>query len=656
MNSTTLTWQNVKVEFTDSKRRNVCVLQGKSTLMDVLAARALHGGTVHPQSRVLVNGSRMAPSEFVRMRAFVPQEDRLVACLTARETVTLHAELDLPPRTSAASRAACVDQVLHEMGLSKQQHTLVGGNLGGGVSLRGLSGGQKRRLNIASRIVAAPPVVFLIILYLKVYAARSHTVITTLHQPSSAIWIEIDKAWCRTYFNGELGLRYIPERNGLPSDWVMDLMSPGMALVIQQGQDDGDCKTADSVRERLEAAAARFQSRWGGSAPDQDKKVGNVATANGASAPNFDVAVINGDTANTANGGSFAKVAIGSNEGNDGGIVPKEDCNEASSRSDGGAVAAAGCCGGGGGAAAAAACGGAPVDAAAADVSSQVAAAGRSTWLHQFVVLLKREVQMITRNRADAAGRMVTCMLTGLLQGLVFLNLNNEGTAWQSRLGCIFLNLIIVTELPFISMGLILSDAWLLIREAAEGMYSATACYAARLVVNTVLNSLNAAVYALTAYGLAGLRPGGEHILVFVVILVLSHLIMCQIMAFGAVVLPNQDTAFMFAVALAVWHILLANFPFRWKDISWSWVAALRFGSPMYFSFGSLVGNEFGGRTLPCPLRSGPICISDGDDVVALYKDYSLGTTLVVLAAWWVGLHALTLGAMAAWRIRQLRG
>ncbi len=52
--------------------------------------------------------------------------------------------------------------VLRVMGLSHHSHTMVGGMMPGGVPLRGLSGGQKRRLNIACRIVVAPPVVFLV--------------------------------------------------------------------------------------------------------------------------------------------------------------------------------------------------------------------------------------------------------------------------------------------------------------------------------------------------------------------------------------------------------------------------------------------------------------------------------------------------------------
>ncbi len=42
---------------------------------------------------------------------------------------------------------------------------------------------------------------------------------------------------------------------------------------------------------------------------------------------------------------------------------------------------------------------------------------------------------MITRNPADAAGRMLTCMFMALLEGVVFLALTDSGDAYQAKLG-----------------------------------------------------------------------------------------------------------------------------------------------------------------------------------------------------------------------------
>ena len=47
------------------------------------------------------------------------------------------------------------------MGLGTHHKTLVGGVLPGGLMLRGLSGGERKRLSIAVGILAAPSVVFL---------------------------------------------------------------------------------------------------------------------------------------------------------------------------------------------------------------------------------------------------------------------------------------------------------------------------------------------------------------------------------------------------------------------------------------------------------------------------------------------------------------
>jgi ABC-type multidrug transport system ATPase subunit len=94
------------------------------------------------------------------------------------------------------------------MGLKHKQRTMVGGTLPGGLMLRGLSGGERKRLSIAAGILAAPSIVFLdeptsgldsfaaltVMGYLKRMARdNGHVVIASIHQPRSAIWSMFDK-------------------------------------------------------------------------------------------------------------------------------------------------------------------------------------------------------------------------------------------------------------------------------------------------------------------------------------------------------------------------------------------------------------------------------------------------------------------------------
>lgn len=79
----------------------------------------------------------------------------------------------------------------------------VGGVLPGGLLLRGLSGGERKRLSIAAGIVATPSVIFLdeptsgldsfaaltVMRYLQKMAHEArHIVIASIHQPRSSIW------------------------------------------------------------------------------------------------------------------------------------------------------------------------------------------------------------------------------------------------------------------------------------------------------------------------------------------------------------------------------------------------------------------------------------------------------------------------------------
>jgi ABC-type multidrug transport system ATPase subunit len=72
-----------------------------------------------------------------------------------------YAGIILPNSWSAARRAARIDEVVRAMGLSGALNTLVGGQVPGGLYHRGLSGGERKRLSLATGILAAPSVVFL---------------------------------------------------------------------------------------------------------------------------------------------------------------------------------------------------------------------------------------------------------------------------------------------------------------------------------------------------------------------------------------------------------------------------------------------------------------------------------------------------------------
>jgi hypothetical protein len=49
-----------------------------------------------------------------------------------------------------------------------------------------------------------------------------------------------------------------------------------------------------------------------------------------------------------------------------------------------------------------------------------------------------------------------------------------------------------------------------------------------------------------------------------------------QVLAFAAVVTPNQDVAFMLAIAWTAVNLLMSNFMVRYKDMTQSWFSQLR--------------------------------------------------------------------------------
>ncbi|EWC45232.1 hypothetical protein DRE_05959 [Drechslerella stenobrocha 248] len=175
---------------------------GKTTLLNLLARRI---NNVTSSGKIHVNGDELSRSTFRRISSYVEQEDHLIGSLTARETLDFSAKLALSRSISGAERRRRIDALLASFGLVGNQTTLVGTPI-----RRGLSGGQKRRLGVASSLITCPKILFLdeptsgldsvasfeVISYLKDVCKKNRLiVICSIHQPSTATFNLFDSLY-----------------------------------------------------------------------------------------------------------------------------------------------------------------------------------------------------------------------------------------------------------------------------------------------------------------------------------------------------------------------------------------------------------------------------------------------------------------------------
>lgn len=86
-----------------------------------------------------------------QIAGYVTQDDHLLSNLTVRETLTYAALLKLPRNLSTDEKLKQVEAVIQELRLTKVANTLIGGPF-----IRGVSGGERRRVSIGLQLLTNP--------------------------------------------------------------------------------------------------------------------------------------------------------------------------------------------------------------------------------------------------------------------------------------------------------------------------------------------------------------------------------------------------------------------------------------------------------------------------------------------------------------------
>ena len=262
---------------------------GKTTALNVLAQRVA-ATKADVKGKVMVNGQEMNQATLRQLSCYVEQEDALIGSLTVRETVDFAARLASPGKISKKERKARVDDLIDAFGLRHQANTIVGTPL-----QKGISGGQKRRLSVASQLVTSPKILFLdeptsgldsaasheVMSYISTVAKQHQIiVIASIHQPSSTTFAIFDRVLFlsqgKACFYGPTGeVSSYFERIGRPipihinpAEFILDTLNTDFA------------KDSDHAQQQL----FNIQTSWNNS-PERTNLLNRVSSVDASEKP-----------------------------------------------------------------------------------------------------------------------------------------------------------------------------------------------------------------------------------------------------------------------------------------------------------------------------------------------------------------------------------
>lgn len=249
--------KNVSFTFPDGTLalRDINISENKGTLFGIMGASGagkttlinIMSGILQPNSgSVEINGYDIheSPEEIKGVIGHVSQEDLLIEELTVFENLYYNARLSFGQKTVSEIRHM-VTQMLRSLNLNQIKHLKVGNQLN-----KFISGGQRKRLNIALELIREPAVLFVdeptsglssrdsqnVIDLLKELSLKGKLIFVIIHQPSSDIFKLFDKI-------------YIMDTGGYPAYYgsPLNAVSYFKKATKHTTPDEGQCEACGNV-------------------------------------------------------------------------------------------------------------------------------------------------------------------------------------------------------------------------------------------------------------------------------------------------------------------------------------------------------------------------------------------------------------------------
>lgn len=560
---------------------------GKSTLLNVLSRKI-----VSNTGDIRINGVPVGEvPNFLKKTAFIQQEDEFFGFLTVEEH--LQQQADMRMNCSKALKQLRVEKLIAQFSLGKSRRSAIGNAAAG--ARRGISGGEKKRLSVATELIADPPLIFAdeptsgldafmaesVVIALKKLAESGHTIVCTIHQPASDVFKLFNKVLLLSegqliYYGPRLGaLPYFlrlgepcpPFTN--PADFLIDVLAI-------------DWDNPKNQLERFEEWALEWKQN-GQQFLDEFKSTM--------------LAQLEEEERKERDDSSMFLMADSVTQD-----AEKDVIHDA-------------------------------LDTTAADVLLEDKPV--SSWV-VFCTLIQRTIITTARNPAVMRARLVQALITAIFTGLSYLRLKQN--QWYSRVGATFnllLNMVFMTVFNCIMP--ILVEKKMVRRERDAGLYSLSLYIINKICADTMFQFHLPLLLITIFWWMAALNDSFTRYLL--------GLATCWLMGQAAASLgyivgcaaPNYGIAVAVAPLLILATMMVAGFVYLKASLPKFWIW-LYYISPFHYGFSALMRSVFLNVDFGEPDPNSSFPYTKGNDILEMYE---LSTTskgwavdFLALAAW----------------------
>lgn len=505
---------------------------GKSTLLNALAGR-IHGHAL--TGSILANGQKLT-RPVLRRTGFVAQDDVLYPHLTVRETLVFCSLLRLPTTLTMKEKVAAAEAVMAELGLCKCANTIIGNAF-----VRGVSGGERKRVSIAHEMLVNPSVLILdeptsgldstaafrLATTLATLAKKGgKTVVASLHQPSSRLFQMLDTVLLLSegaplylgksteavaYFHS---VGYSPCFPMNPADFLLDLANGACHLDASTTE-----REKPNVRQTLISA--------------YNNHLGPKVKAICSETTNED-----SPTTTRATTTSMEVVVTGKR----GHSHPKQHIGSAI-----------------------------------------------STWFNHFIILLQRSLKE-RRHESFNSLRVLQVSAAALLCGTMWWHSDFRDV--QDRLGLLFFISIFWGVFPsFNATFAFPQDRAVFLKERGSGMYTLSSYFMARIVGDLPMELILPTLFSSLTYWMTGLKPElGAFILTLAVLLLYVLVAQGLGLALGAIIMDAKRASTIVTITMLAF-VLTGGFYVHKMPECFHWI---KYVSITFYAYKLLIAVQYG--------------------------------------------------------------